>query len=54
MSKPILVNAIAPGPFKSEMLGKALAHNYEIVEKAKTRGPVGYLEDMAGLCVFIQ
>ena len=53
VSKPILVNAIAPGPFKSEMLGKALDHNYEVVEKANPRGRVGSLEDMAGLCVFL-
>ena len=25
----ILVNAIAPGPFPSDMLGSAVAHNYD-------------------------
>ena len=48
-----MIHAIAPGFLKSEMLGKALDHNYERVEKAKPRGPVGSLEDMAGLCVYL-
>ena len=53
VSKSVLVNAIAPGPFPSEMLGKALDYNYESVARANPRKRVGTYEDIAALCIFL-
>ncbi len=49
----INVNAIAPGPYPSNMLGPALNHDYSIVESANPRGRVGTPEDIAGLTIFL-
>ena len=49
----ILVNAIAPGPYPSAMLGSALNHDYSEVAKRNPRKRVGTPEDMAGLAIFL-
>lgn len=49
----INVNAIAPGPFESQMLGALLNHDYSDVAKANPRGRVGSAEDIAGLAIFL-
>ena len=49
----ILVNAIAPGPFPSMMLGSAVNHDYTGIAVRNPRKRVGTPEDMAGLAIFL-
>lgn len=49
----ILVNAIAPGPYPSNMLGAAVNHDYSEIAKRNPRNRVGTPEDMAGLAIFL-
>ena len=49
----ILVNAIAPGPYESMMLGAAVNHDYSIIESRNPRKRIGSPEDMAGLVIFL-
>jgi|TARA_B110000914_G_C15505428_1_gene468084 NAD(P)-dependent dehydrogenase (short-subunit alcohol dehydrogenase family) len=49
----INVNAIAPGPFESQMLGALLNHDYTEVAKSNPKGRVGSAEDIAGLTIFL-
>ena len=49
----ILVNAIAPGPYPSMMLGSAVNHDYSIVEDHNPRRRMGTPEDIAGLTIFL-
>ncbi len=49
----ILVNAIAPGPYPSNMLGAAVAHDYSEIAKRNPRKRVGTPEDIAGLVIFM-
>ncbi len=49
----ILVNAIAPGPYPSDMLGSAVNHDYSEIAKRNPRKRVGTPEDMAGLAIFL-
>jgi 2-deoxy-D-gluconate 3-dehydrogenase len=49
----ILVNAIAPGPYPSDLLGPAIGFNYSMVEEANPRGRIGTLEDISGLVIFL-
>ena len=49
----ILVNAIAPGPYPSAMLGSAVNHDYSEIAKRNPRNRVGTPEDMAGLAIFL-
>jgi len=49
----ILVNAIAPGPYPSAMLGSAVNHDYSEIEKRNPRKRVGSAEDIAGLTIFL-
>ena len=49
----ILVNAIAPGPYPSAMLGAAVNHDYSEIAKRNPRKRVGTPEDMAGLAIFL-
>ena len=49
----ILVNAIAPGPYPSSMLGAAVNHDYSEIEKRNPRKRVGTPEDIAGLAIFL-
>jgi len=53
INENILVNAIAPGPFPSNMLGAAVAHDYTEIAKRNPRKRVGTPEDMAGLAIFL-
>ena len=47
----ILVNAIAPGPFESMMLGAAVNHDYSFIESRNPRKRIGSPEDIAGLTI---
>ena len=49
----ILVNAIAPGPYESMMLGAAVNHDYSFIESRNPRKRIGSPEDMAGLVIFL-
>ena len=49
----ILVNAIAPGPYESMMLGAAVNHDYSLIESRIPRKRIGSPEDMAGLVIFL-
>ena len=49
----ILVNAIAPGPYESMMLGAAVNHDYSLIESRNPRKRIGSPEDIAGLALFL-
>ena len=49
----ILVNAIAPGPFPSQMMKATLEANGERIRAANPRGRVGEPEDIAGVAIFL-
>ena len=49
----IRVNAIAPGPFESMMLGAAVNHDYSFIESRNPRKRIGSPEDIAGLTIFL-
>ena len=49
----ILVNAIAPGPYPSDMLGPAVGYDYSEIEKRNPRKRVGTPEDIAGLAIYL-
>ena len=49
----ILVNAIAPGPYESMMLGSAVNHDYSFIESRNPRKRIGSPEDIAGLVIFL-
>ena len=49
----ILVNAIAPGPYPSQMLGSAVDHDYSETARKNPRKRVGLPEDIAGLSIFL-
>ena len=53
VKKHINVNAIAPGPFPSKMLGSAVEFNYTELEQKNPRGRIGTPEDIAGLAIFL-
>lgn len=53
VSENILVNAIAPGPYPSAMLGSAVQGDYSEIEKKNPRKRVGSPEDIAGLVIFL-
>ena len=53
VSENILVNAIAPGPYPSNMLGAAVAHDYSEIAVRNPRKRVGTPEDIAGLVIFL-
>jgi 2-deoxy-D-gluconate 3-dehydrogenase len=53
VSQNILVNAIAPGPYPSAMLGSAVQGDYSEIEKKNPRKRVGSPEDIAGLVIFL-
>ena len=48
VSENIIVNAIAPGPFPSMMLGPAVNHDYSFIEKLTLEKRIGSPEDIAG------
>jgi len=53
VKKNVIVNAIAPGPFPSKMLGTAVEFNYTELESKNPRGRIGTPEDIAGLSIFL-
>ena len=53
VKKHINVNAIAPGPFPSKMLGSAVEFDYSDLELKNPRGRIGTPEDIAGLAIFL-
>ncbi len=53
VKEDILVNAIAPGPYPSQMLGSAVDHDYSETARKNPRKRVGLPEDIAGLAIFL-
>ena len=53
VSENIIVNAIAPGPYPSNMLGSAVNSDYSEIEKRNPRKRTGSPEDIAGLTIFL-
>ena len=49
----ILVNAIAPGAFPSNMLGSAVGHDYSYIEKTNPVKRIGTAEDIGGLALYL-
>jgi NAD(P)-dependent dehydrogenase (short-subunit alcohol dehydrogenase family) len=49
----ILVNAIAPGPFPSQMMAATLATAGDRIRAANPRGRIGEPEDIAGVAIFL-
>jgi len=49
----IIVNAIAPGPFDSHMLGKAVNFDYSFIAESIPRKRIGSPEDIVGLCLYL-
>jgi NAD(P)-dependent dehydrogenase (short-subunit alcohol dehydrogenase family) len=47
------VNAIAPGPFESQMMKATLDRFGEMIRKTNPRGRIGEPEDMAGATLFL-
>ena len=53
VERNIIVNAIAPGPFDSHMLGKAVNFDYSFIADSVPRKRIGTPDDIAGLCIFL-
>ena len=53
VKEDILVNAIAPGPFPSDMLGAAVGHNYEGIISRNPVHRMGRAEDVGGLALYL-
>ena len=53
VNRNIIVNAIAPGPFDSHMLGKAVNFDYSYIAESVPRKRIGSPEDIAGLCMYL-
>jgi len=53
INRNIIVNAIAPGPFDSHMLGKAVNFDYSLIAESVPRKRIGSPEDIAGLCMYL-
>ena len=53
VKEDIIVNAIAPGPFPSNMLGPAVGHDYSGIAKANPRSRVGTPEDIANAVLYL-
>jgi NAD(P)-dependent dehydrogenase (short-subunit alcohol dehydrogenase family) len=49
----ILVNAIAPGPFPSQMMAATLASSGDLIRANNPRGRIGEPEDIAGVAIFL-
>ena len=49
----ITVNAIAPGPFESQMMKATLERFGEMIKRTNPRGRIGEPEDMAGSAIFL-
>tara|TARA_Y100000748_G_scaffold302302_1_gene304237 strand:- start:256 stop:1050 length:795 start_codon:yes stop_codon:yes gene_type:complete len=53
VERNIIVNAIAPGPFDSHMLGKAVNFDYGFIAEMNPRKRIGTPQDIAGLCIYL-
>jgi len=53
VERNIIVNAIAPGPFDSHMLGKAVNFDYSFISNMNPRKRIGSPEDIVGLCLYL-
>ena len=51
--KGLTVNAIAPGPFESKMMGDILSQFRDKIESENPLGRIGNPSDMAGLAVYL-
>jgi len=51
--KGLTVNAIAPGPFESQMMGYMLKNFRDKIEDENPLGRIGNPFDMAGLAIFL-
>ncbi len=49
----IICNAIAPGPFPSNMLGSAVGHDYSRISEKNPSKRVGRAEDIVGLAILL-
>ena len=49
----VLVNAIAPGPFESQMMKWTLENHREEIEAKNPRRRIGQPEDVAGVAIFL-
>jgi NAD(P)-dependent dehydrogenase (short-subunit alcohol dehydrogenase family) len=49
----ILVNAIAPGPFPTQMMASRLAEEGEEIRRRNPRGRIGAPQDIAGVAIFL-
>jgi NAD(P)-dependent dehydrogenase (short-subunit alcohol dehydrogenase family) len=47
------VNAIAPGPFESQMMKATLEQFGEMIRKQNPRGRIGEPEDVAGTAIYL-
>ena len=47
------VNAIAPGPFESQMMKATLERFGDMIRKSNPRGRIGEPEDMAGIAIYL-
>jgi len=52
-SKGLTVNAIAPGPFESQMMDYMLTNYRDQIEARNPMGRIGCPEDMAGLAIYL-
>ena len=52
-NRNINVNAIAPGPFESNMMAHTLEEYGEQIKSSVPRGRIGVPEDMAGVSIFL-
>jgi len=52
-SENILVNAIAPGPFPSQMMAATLATAGDAIRASNPLGRIGQPEDIAGVAIFL-
>ena len=52
-SKGLTVNAIAPGPFESQMMDYMLTNFRDQIESKNPMGRIGCPEDMAGLAIYL-
>ena len=52
-NRNINVNAIAPGPFESNMMANTLEEHGEQIKSSVPRGRIGVPEDMAGASIFL-
>ena len=52
-NRNINVNAIAPGPFQSNMMAHTLEEHGDEIKSSVPRGRIGMPEDMAGVTLFL-